>query len=137
LFAGEHNHASKGPHGGDIVEFGTEDLHAEILHNHETAAVTVYLLDGQVKRYVTVALQEVTINVRRGRQPMQFRLKAKPQQNDREARTSRFELRSPELVELLDDHDAEAQLRLMVGKRSYVGKIVHNHDHEHGHSHQH
>jgi len=138
-YSDEHNHASKGPHGGAIVELGDEELHAEILHNDESSAVTVYLLDSEVKRYMTVSTQEIAINVKHGGKGLQFRLKAKPQQSDREGRTSRFETKSPQLIEMLDDHDAVAQLSLKVGKKSYVGRITHNHDHEHGdgHSHQH
>src|SRR5690349_9706440 len=73
----QHNHATKGPHGGPIIELGTEELHAELMHDDATGVVTVYLLDSEVKRYMTVATQEITINVRHDRKGLQFRLKSK------------------------------------------------------------
>lgn len=132
-----HQHPTKGPHGGAIVELGDEELHAEVLHDDAAGTVTVYLLDGEVKRYMTIASPEIVINVRHNKKAVQFKLKAKPQSSDRDGRSSRFEVKNQQLVELLDAHDAEAQLKLVVGKRSYVGKIVHNHDHDHGHDHNH
>lgn len=135
--AHEHQHSTTGPKGGVLVELGDEELHAEVLHDDEAGTVTVYLLDSEAKRYVSVTTPEIVISVRTGRRTEQFRLKSKPQKGDRQGQTSRYELKSPTLVELLDGHDAEAKLSLKIGKRSFVGVIPHVHDHEHGHAHSH
>jgi hypothetical protein len=31
---GEHDHPSEGPHGGDLVELGNDEYHAELVHPH-------------------------------------------------------------------------------------------------------
>ncbi len=132
-----HNHPTKGPRGGSIVEFGNEELHAELLHDDETGVVTVFMMDNEAKKYVSVTSPELVIQVRHEGKPETFRLKAKPQKGDREGLTSCFAIRSPRLVALLDDHHSEARMGIKIGERSFVGRIAHVHDHEHGDAHTH
>ena len=32
---GDHEHPSEGPHGGDLIELGNEEYHAELIHPHD------------------------------------------------------------------------------------------------------
>lgn len=133
----EGGHPTKGPRGGALVELGNEELHAELLHDDETGVITVFMLDNEARKYVSVTSQELVIQVRHENQAEQFRLKAKPQKGDREGLTSCFAIRNPRLVSLLDDHHTEARMGIKIGDRSIVGKIAHVHDHEHGDAHAH
>ena len=135
--AHEHNHPTKGPRGGALVELGDGELHAELLHDDEVGTVTVYLLDAEARRYVSVETPEMVIGVRHDGQPEQFRLKANPQKGDQPGLTSCYAIKSPRLVALLDDHDTEARMGIKIGGRSFVGRIAHVHDHDHGDAHAH
>ena len=42
----DHGHSEKGPHGGGIVELGDEEYHAEIVVDHDTESVAVYVLES-------------------------------------------------------------------------------------------
>ncbi len=133
----KNGHPTKGPRGGALIELGNEELHAELLHDDETGTVTVFMLDAEAKRYVSVTSTEFVIQVRHEEQAEQFRLKAKPQKGDRQGTTSCFMIRNPKLVTLLDDHHSEARMGIKIGERSFVGRIAHVHDHEHGDAHAH
>ena len=42
----DHAHPSEGPHHGSLIELGNEDYHGELVHDHATGSVTIYLLDS-------------------------------------------------------------------------------------------
>ena len=132
----EH-HAEKGPHGGDLVEVGGGKYHAELVH--EGASVTVYVLDGEAKATVPIAASEVTINLKHGEKPEQFKLAASPIEGDPEGKSSRFVSSDVHLSEDLDHEGIEARLALEIDGQSYTGHIEHSHDHsdkdEHEHAH--
>lgn len=78
-----HNHPTTGPHGGPIVEWSAEDeLHLEVVIDHKTGAVTVYVLDEQVKDSVAITTKTLTLSIP-GTPPITVSLTADPDEGDR------------------------------------------------------
>lgn len=124
----DHGHASQGPHKGALIELGEEEYHGEIVVDEKAHVVTVYVLGSNAKDAVPIEATEVVINLKHGDKPEQFKLKSAPQKTDPKGKSSRFSLKDDELVHDLDH--AQAQLRIKIAGKSFVGKIVLD-DHEH------
>lgn len=129
-----HAHPTEGPHHGDLIELGNEEYHAEILHDDDTGAITIYVLDGGATEQVPIEATEVTINATHDGKPEQFKLAAQPDDNDPQGKSSRFVSNDKELAHHLDEEGAEPRLVLTIDGKSYRGVISHDHDHE-GHDH--
>ena len=125
--AGHHPHAhpSKGPHQGDLIELGNEEYHAEILHDQQS--VTIYVLNRGATQQVAIDAKEIVINAKDGDQPQQFSLSASPDDTDPPAKSSRFVVTAPDLVQLLERHDSNPRVVLTIAGKSYRGNIVHTH----------
>ena len=129
----DHEHAAQGPHKGALIELGEEEYHGEIVLDEKTHLVTIYLLGSNAKDAVSVEATEVVINLKHGDKPEQFKLKSAPQTTDPKGKSSRFLVKDEELVD--DLHHAQAQLRVKIAGKSFIGKIVIG-DHDHaGHDH--
>ena len=133
----EHGHSSEGPHHGVLVELGNEEYHAEVVHDDATGTVTVYLLDASAKKNVTSDATEVTINVKHGEKPEQFKLPALPQDGESTGQSSRYALTDKELAEHLDETGAAARVSLMIGGQPFSGVIPHADHAAHSHNHAH
>ncbi|HEX6985805.1 MAG TPA: hypothetical protein VF170_10520 [Planctomycetaceae bacterium] len=136
---GGHGHPSEGPHGGQILEFGSADYHAELVHDEGSGAVTVYILDSGATKPTPVESAELTVNVKKDGEAKQYRLAASPQDGESGGKSSRFTTEDKGLGEDLHA-GAEARLVAKMGGRSYNAAIEHSHDHGHahgGHGHSH
>jgi hypothetical protein len=155
-----HAHPSHGPHGGDLIELGNEEYHAELVHPHghdddahhdgdkegqhedgdhaahEHAGITIYILDGAAKDQVAIAAAEITLNLTHDGKPVQFTLAASPDEGDAEGKSSRFASAEKGLLEHFHEaEDVEGTLVLSIGGKSYRGKLAHKHgDDDHGHA---
>jgi hypothetical protein len=127
----EHDHPTSGPHGGDLIELGNEQYHAEILHEDQAI---VYLLDGTAKAATAIEAGEVTINMAHDGEAEQFRLAADRDAQDPEGKSSRFSSTDAELLADLKSGDAEIELVVTIKGKQYRGSLEHDHD-EHGYSH--
>lgn len=123
-----HEHPSKGPHGGDLIELGNEEYHAEVVHDEQAKTVTVYILDSSAKISVPIDSAEVTINLKHEGRGEQFKLTASADQGDAQGKSSRFVSSDAELVADLDRDGAEAQLALTVNGKPYQGALEHHHE---------
>ena len=133
--AHQHAHGTEGPHGGQLVELGGGGAyHAELVHEEQTGAVTVYLLDGDAESAVAVAAPELTVNLQHDGQGKQFKLAAQPQPDDAPGKSSRFVASDGALGEELDHEHGSAQLVVEIAGQQYRGAIEHHHGHE-GHEH--
>lgn len=121
-----HAHPSEGPHHGALVELGSEEYHAEIVHGEE-GRVTVYVLDSGAKQAVPIDAAEVTINLSRKGEAEQFTLPASPDEGDPADKASRFTLKDEHLAEDLDAEGATAKLVITINGKQYVAKIEHDH----------
>lgn len=122
-----------------LVELGSEEYHAEVVHDDASGAVTVYLLDSSAKKPVTSDAKEITINLKHGDKPEQFKLAAQPQDGDAAGQSSRFAITDKELAEHLHEAATQPCLSLTVGGQPYSGAIPHEshggHDDDHDHDH--
>lgn len=127
--ADEHEH-EKGPHKGSLVELGDEEFHAEVVHDDKEETVTIYLLGSDAKTAVTTDAKELVINAKVKGKGVQLKLKPAPQKSDKQGTTSRFSLKSKELIEILDEPSSNPVLRIAINGKTYNGKIEHDHDHD-------
>jgi hypothetical protein len=130
----EHAHAEHGPHGGDLIELGKEEYHAELVHDEDAGKVTIYILDGSAKQAVPIEATELTINVKHDGKGEQFKVAAAPQDGDGEGKSSRFVSDDKELAE---DIEHEARLVVEIAGKSFTGEIKHDHDHGDHKDHKH
>lgn len=127
----DHEHPSSGPHGGELVELGNEQYHAEVVHD---ANVTVYLLDGAAKAAVAVPDAAPVVNISHDGKAEQFKLTANPLAEDPAGASSRFVSDDAELLTDLKEGHAEAQFVFTIEGTQYRGALHHDHDEE-GHEH--
>ena len=132
----DHAHPTTGPHGGDLVDLGAGEYHAEFVHDKSSESITVYILDGAAIDAVAVAATEITLNLSHGARNEQFTLKASPDTNDPSGHSSRFVAAVKGLIGKLHAADAMARLVATIDGRSYRGELRHRHggqDHDHTH----
>ena len=67
--AEEDHHHHDGVHGGQVIELGSENYHAELIHDDATHKVGVYFLDSSAKAAAPVDAKSVTVNVAVDGQP--------------------------------------------------------------------
>jgi hypothetical protein len=154
IIGGDHDHSEHGPHGGELIELGKEDFHAELLHGSE--GVAVYLLDatasgevstsadklsislkhdGQVKAFelnaaVSTSADKLSISLKHDGQVKAFELNAAPDRGGQDAEATRFASSDKQIDEWLDA-GAEGAIVVQIEGRSYTGKITHREGHEH------
>jgi hypothetical protein len=131
----DHDHGAKGPHGGGIIELGEEEYHAELVVDHDSHAVVLYVLGKDAKTAEAVTATEITITPE-GKTALT--LKAAPQAGDAEGKTSKFELINDEVVhELMDAGFVHGDLRITIADKPYVGHIDYHLDESDHHDHDH
>lgn len=132
---GAHDHPSEGPHHGVLVELGSEEYHAEVVHDDATGVVTVYLLDSSAKKAVTSDATEVTVNLKHDGKLEQFKLPAQPQDGEATGQSSRYTLTNKELAEHLHEAATQPRININIAGQPYSGAIPHedhfDHDHDH------
>ena len=128
--AEHHDHASEGPHGGQLIELQEGVYHAELVHDDDTHTVTIYLLDDKAKGSVTSGEDELFINLVVGGAPTQFMLAAAPEPSDPKGESSKFQAVSEELSKILDAKGVKGRLNVTIGGKPLVGAFEHG---DHGH----
>jgi hypothetical protein len=119
----DHDHAH-GPHGGEIIEIGDEEYHAEYLKN-EDGAVTVYVLDASMKNEVPIAAEEIAIDTKVGETATTFKLAAVDRSEGDEPKTAKFEVIDKGLTGVLSSlsDGVTATLKLEINGKPYEAKI--------------
>ncbi|QDU56573.1 hypothetical protein [Aeoliella mucimassa] len=128
--ADAHEHPTEGPHHGTLIELGSEEYHAELVHDDANGTVTVYLLDAEAKVPVAISATEIMINLSHDGEAEQFSLSATPDATDPAGQASKFVSSDAELAADLDEGHAEAQLVVMINDVQFHGAVAHDHDHE-------
>ncbi|MDB5390315.1 MAG: hypothetical protein JWM11_5961 [Planctomycetaceae bacterium] len=126
----EHGHADHGPHDGALIELGEEEYHGEIVVDDDKDLVTIYVLDDKAKAAVLTDAKDVAINLKHAGKGVQYKLKAQPQKGEPEGKSSRYSLKSHDLIHALEHKDSSPMLRLTIKGKTYTGKIdpqVHDH----------
>ncbi len=102
--AAKHDHATIGPRGGPLAEWGDHQFHVEFTVDHETGTAVVYILDANAKAAVPIAAGQLTLSLKLS-EPTTLALTPKPQPGDPAGKASAFEGR----------HDALRTMRRLAG----------------------
>lgn len=126
-------HGEQGPHGGYIIELGRKhEYHAELVNNHGTGTVSVYILDHDMNE-LTVEQQVLTLHLTVAAEVTSYRLAAADAGT---GTASRFDAADCDLCHVLDDVESvPGKLRVTIGGIPYVGQIPRSHDSGCNHSH--
>lgn len=129
-----HSHGghAHGPHGGHIVEFDTDDYHAEISQDDESQTVGIYVLDadGSEVTALPVASTTVSLIVAIDEEPAEFQLEATPSPGDGDGKSSYFQLKSEPLwkaVAGVIELKRPPELKLTIGDKTFTGAIRDEH----------
>jgi hypothetical protein len=119
----DHSHGH-GPHDGTIFDFGK--YHAEFTVNHKTKEATVYILGGDAKTAVPIAVESLTLSIKAP--AFQVELKAAPQPGDPMGKASRFTA--------IHDHfgkeqEFEGTLSGVLDGKPYAADFKEEPDHDH------
>ena len=131
----EHAHPTEGPHHGMLVELGNENYHAEVVHDDEAGTLKVYLLDSAAKNAVFSEASEIVINIKKGDQPLQFKLGGLKKDGQPEGKFSDYSLVEPELLKALHDKTSTAKLSITIDGKPYSGEISYEDHAAHDHAH--
>lgn len=124
-----HDHGAKGPHGGSLVELGDEEYHAEVVLDHDAHALRVYVLGKDAKTATPITSTELTITPE-GKPALT--LKATPQKDDGEGKSSVFEVIDNEAVHgFMDAGMIHADLRVKIGDKPFTGHVDYHLDEAH------
>ena len=125
-----HDHGAKGPHGGSLVELGEEEYHAEVVLDHDAHALRVYVLGKDAKTATPITSTELTITPE-GKPALT--LKATPQKDDGEGKSSVFEVIDNEAVHaFMDAGMIHADLRVKIGDKPFTGHVDYHLDEGNG-----
>jgi hypothetical protein len=119
----DHGHGSAGPHGGQIIELGEEEFHAEFLHDDSRQKVGVHMLDSSAAKPAPIDATSIVINCMVGGKPAQFTLNSVAQEGETAGTASYFELVSKELSDALDAEGANPRLNVTISGKPYVGEV--------------
>ena len=129
----DHDHAHLGPNGGDIVEIGEEEYHAEWTHDHDSGLVTVFILDKDMKKEVPIEAAEIEIATKVADGEKTYKLAATNASEGDNPTASRFALEDKTLMTILDAAGTEgtaATLNLTIAGKPYAAKFE-QHEHKH------
>ena len=130
----DHEHGAKGPHGGGLIELGAEEYHAELVVDHASHSLIVYVLGKDAKTPELVTATEVTVTPE-GKDAVT--LKAAPQEGEADGKTSKFAVENEDLVHALEEAKfVHGDLRIVINEKNFVGHIDYHmdgsdHDHDH------
>jgi hypothetical protein len=127
-----HSHSIKAPHGGELLELGGDEYHAELCVDEKKSVITVYILDGEAKQEAPIAAPYLNVNAKTGGKPVQFRLAPVRPEGQGDGPTACFAIKSEKLMKLLHTPGANPRLAMRIGKKAYVARIAHSHSHGHG-----
>ncbi len=125
--AADHDHSSTGPHGGDVLELGVDEYHAELVLDEKQDVVTVYILDSTAKQEAPIDASALNVNLRLSGKPVQFQLAAVKSKDASDGTATCFRAKNPQLMKALHVPNANPRLTVRIGKKSYVARVAHRH----------
>lgn len=128
-----HGHGAHGPNGGDIVEVGSEEFHAEVVVDEAEHRINVFILGSDAKTAKPIAASDISISFKHGDEVEEFKLAASALDGEAEGQASKFTITDEELFEELHEHPEGATLNFSDGDQALTGTVKHSHDHGHGH----
>ncbi|MBN2295577.1 MAG: hypothetical protein JXM70_24315 [Pirellulales bacterium] len=129
-----HQHAVKGPHGGQLIVLGEKAYQAELVRDENINTIIVYLLDATGKKDVSIEEKEITLQVLRDGKFDKYTLKA----SGRKDTVSKFRIVDEKLTKALaHGEESQGRLQVTIDGKPYSGTIEPcigehcDHDHEH------
>ncbi|MDB4766859.1 hypothetical protein OAG71_04145 [bacterium] len=118
----DHGHVA--PHGGQIIELGREhEYHAEIVDQHDSESITVYMLDGDLKD-IKVDSETISITLISGEDSKTFEMTDAGQEGDE---GSSFMTKDAAAFALMETENSEGKIRVRIDGKSYTGTFAHKH----------
>ncbi|MFH1924527.1 MAG: hypothetical protein ABIP48_32140 [Planctomycetota bacterium] len=130
--AAGHVHPTEGPHGGQLIELGNAEYHAELVDDEKTHTVTVHLLDAAGKEPVGIDQPEITLQLLHDGDFATYALKRAAGQT---GAASAFEIVDAGLSEALSSEDGvQGRLQVTINGKQYSGDVKHapHEGHDHG-----
>ena len=115
---GDHGHGHHGPNGGEIVEVGNEEFHAEVVVDENEHRIDVFILGSDAKTAKPIAASEIAISFKHGEEVEEFKLAASALDGEAEDQASRFTITDEELFEELHEHPEGATLNFSDGDQA-------------------
>ena len=129
----DHNDDHIAPHGGHLFELGkNHEFHAELVDNHQSKTVTVYILDRQMKE-LKIDSATVTLLLTHDETTESFELSGSETEK---TPSSKFTSSESKLLEIIEGEDIEGKLRITIDGKQVSGSFEHHSDeHSNGHDH--
>lgn len=126
-----HSHDHSPKHGGHLVEIGrNHEYHAEIVDDHKTESVTVYMMDSHMEP-LTIKQVSISLVLTTGNDTRTFELMA-----SQPGASDEFSSNDKELMEMFEGEDVKGKIRVTIDGKPQSGTFDHHgHGHEKGDSH--
>lgn len=124
-----HDHPDKGPHGGNLVEWGEEEYHVELVRESKDKKMTAYIFDGEVKKAVPIEAATLDLYITQPGPVAKLKMTAEPQKEDPAGQSSRFVASDDRLG---SEKKLKGELGGTVQGKRYDGSFDESHS---GHSH--
>jgi hypothetical protein len=125
-----HDHAAAdhtAPHGGHLIELGrNHEYHAELVDDHNTETLVVYMMDGDMKP-LTINQASVSLVITSGEKTETFELRG-----SQPGGSSEFRSNDEAMMGLFDAEEAKGKLRATIDGKPFTGTFNHQ---AHGHDH--
>lgn len=129
---GAHLHYGAGPHGGTLLELGGDDFHAELVFDHDSHAIRIFLYGGDAKTPLPSRAPHAKLVLDKDRT---ITLRSLPLEGESNGMSSRFELIDENLVhEILEKGFLHGDLEVEIAGKSFKSHLdIHlgNEKHEH------
>ncbi len=113
----QHDHADVGPSGGTLILWGEEEYHCELVIEVGPGAVTVNVLDGNLKKLVPIDAKTLSLTLQ-ATPPVVLTLTPKPNEGDTAGKSSRFVVTNDSLKA---NKSWKGSLTGKVNGKNYVG----------------
>ena len=121
----DHDHDHKPKHGGHLIEIGrNHEYHAELVDDHKTESITVYLMDSHMEP-LKIKDSTISLVLTAGDETKKFDLlSSEPGGSDE------FSSNDSSLMEMIEKEEVKGKLRINIKGKPYSGAFEH---HAHGH----
>ena len=119
--SGDDDHSPK--HGGHLIEIGrNHEYHAELVDDHKTESITVYMMDSHMEP-LTVNQASINLVLTSGDKTESFELMA-----SQPGGSAQFSSNDANMMEMIEGEDVKGKLRVTIDDKPFSGEFDH-----HGH----
>ena len=114
-----HDHTAK--HGGHLIEIGrNHEYHAELVDDHKTESITVYMMDSHMEP-LTVKSSSISLVLTAGDETKTFELMASQPGGSAEFKSS-----DAKMMEMIEGEDVKGKLRVTIDGKPFSGTFDHH-----------